>query len=253
MTHPDTQHYDDIADTVAGGLTTTRTEEISVPEKWSFETDAGDETVEFESRAFVGDKVAFGRVVRLDGGLRAQTVGMVVAPRLATTLPLLCFEMHSTEAGVELVLLDLFQTAASDVSVRLKELLREVRRDIADAFSLEDVSERAEPLFGEAAIVMTPKTQARTGAAEFTQRLLPVLEEYTAAIGRFEPTVMRGIEQRRQRRADYLSTFVEEAPLRALLEQLRDVEWVDDYIEQFLYPTWLHAGDTLPPWDDRVG
>lgn len=110
------QIFDGLASTLVAGLAETRTDEKDVPEEWSFDASEGDSDVELRSRAFVGDKVAFGRVVRVDAGRRAQTVSGLIVPRLATTLPELCLEMHSTEAGVELVLLELCQVASSDVS-----------------------------------------------------------------------------------------------------------------------------------------
>jgi hypothetical protein len=252
MVHPDAAPLDQMADRFLSTVGDTRAHEQAVPERFEFETDVEGHPFRLSVRAFVGDKVAFGRLARVDAADNAQVLNLAVFPRLSTTLPILGVEIVSIRDGLSLVVFDLFQIASSDVSMRLKEHLQAARDELSQGFELEDHASWGDSIYSESAIILRPGAQTKTRLSTVEAPLFRLLERYGDTVRRYEPTVLRGLERSRRRRAQYLASLAGEEPLGAILEHVRDDAWVDAFSREFLYPEWLQSGDQLPPWLDQI-
>ncbi len=251
MPHPDAQTLDRVARDFMEMLDDASFFEQPVPERFSFEKEARGSTLRLEPRVFAGDRLAYGRVTRLDGGPSAQVLNIVLLPRLATGLPVLGVEILSFVKGVHLVVFDFFPLdEASDAA--LHDELREAGAELEERFALEPRPDWGRSVFSESAIIIRPGARSETRADEVVGPLEALLESYVDALASCSTARFDGLEHRRRERAHYLGTQVSEEPGRDFLERLMGEDWVHQFAHDFLYPDWLHDGDRVMPWVDRL-
>ncbi|MGM0557965.1 MAG: hypothetical protein ACQEVA_16385 [Myxococcota bacterium] len=243
---------DEVIQTFQTGLSSTRAHQQDVPAEFVQCAAEGDDVTELSHTVWVGDKVAYGRATSMTTAGSGEMLDIFVAPRLATASPILSVQIASARGQLELAVLDLFQVATSDVSMRLRDELLAIRRSLSEGFELKEPPESGESMFSDAAIVMQ---SGRRGGGPISEVIAPfkeMVEHYTTVLERFEPSVLRGLEHRRRRRAEYLDQQAEGVPIGEILKRACDDEWVERTTREFLYPQWLKPGDNVPPWLDEV-
>jgi 15,16-dihydrobiliverdin:ferredoxin oxidoreductase len=192
--------------------------------------------------------IAFGRVVHVDGGSGAQVFNIVLFPRPGSGLPVLGCEILCFKKGVHLFVLDGFGFHQSAIEAALSQRLKPIGRELEQRFCPSSLPEWSENVFSADAIVLKPGARARATVAPFQQAFEAFLGAYLDAARQVRQVGFDFDADARRRRKDYLAEQARHEPARPFLQRVAGEQWVEDFIHEFLYPTWLHDGDRAPSW-----
>lgn len=248
MPSPVEQTLDDVALAACDMLEQSGFAHTRVPDTFRFTGEFGGEPLSIAPRAFVGEGMSFGRVVRVRGGKRAQVLNIVLVPSIDSPLPIFGCEVLVFARGVHLVVLDLFPTCDHSINQPLADQLRFVGDTLGADFELLDAPEWGKNVFSDDAIVIKPGARRGAEADEFLPSLYRLLNPYLAAAAQNPVAPVHMRSQIRERRALYLQDHAEEEPAGPFLERIAGEEWVEEFVFEFLFPRWLRAADRVAPW-----
>lgn len=231
---------------VVAGLTP-----LTLPPELRLETTLQREAMTLTPWAFYHpDHVALARMVRVDAGQAAQVFNLVIFPNAQTHHAIFGCELLVFRRGVHLFVLDLFQTSPKEPSSP-RQLLVNQERLLCDQLELEraPVPDWGQGIFSEELILFKPGARSKVsalGPAPFIQALEALLEDYLAALS--QPTPDPDPQAHIARRARYIYGHAHDEPAGPFLERAAGRPWVERFVHDYLYPSWLMEEDRTPPW-----
>jgi hypothetical protein len=211
------------------------------------------ERVEVRPAAWRDRRVPFGRLVRVEGGQRVQVFNAVCFPSLSVSLPVLGCEILCFSKGVHLFVLDAFALdERSEADRAVRAALCEARADIAAEFSMMERPDWGAEVFSPEAILLKPGARAEVSLERFVPALDRVWSAWCEQLGRARAE-REGWWRRRARRRRYLADHAADEPARPFLSRIFGEDRAGTFIDEFLFPRWLHGEDGSPDWAPSQG
>ena len=241
---------DDMADDAASALGLMGLRPASPPADYGLQSEFGADPLTIEPRPFFGDDdspIHYGRVARVRGGHRVQVLNVVLFPTLQSGWPILGIEILAFTKGVHLVVFDAFNTAGNPRHPHFSDLLRRRRDGLVEHFGPTPVPDWGASVFSDDAILIKPDPRQDATIAQFAPAFHDVLDAYLGD-GLGAPLDSAAQTRAQQSRRNYLYSHGHHEPAGPFLERISDAQWVEQFVFDFLYPTWLYDGDDLPQW-----
>lgn len=220
---------------------------IPVPERYQWRGESRGQAIQINAHVFESDTIAWGRVVRVDGGDTIQVLNVVALPRTTSRASIFGCELLVFRKGLHLFVLDAFPTTPTDTPDI--QQLRQIQQELNDSFNLEETPEWGKNVFSPNVVILKPGARLQLPV----QAVVPAFQKlWTTWMNQLPHSSTINLEEQvqiRELRARYLHHHAHDEPAGPFLQRMAGEEWAHDFIHSFLFPQWLKEGDASPPWD----
>lgn len=241
------QQLDALAARLRARLLATNLTPISLPSELSLEATLNRAPMTLTPWAFAHEQIALARMVRVDAGDAAQVFNLVIFPSAQSRHAIFGCELLLFRHGVHLFVLDLFQTSPDEPRAPRQELIAQ-EQEARRALELErcEVPDWGVGIFSDELMFFKPGARRALGPEPFMDALERLLGVYLDQLD--SPAPLLDPSAQLARRARYIHGHAYDEPAGPFLERAAGKAWVERFVHDYLYPSWLMEGDLTPPW-----
>lgn len=220
---------------------------IPLPSELSLDATLNRSPMTLTPWAFGHEQIALARMVRVDAGDAAQVFNLVIFPNAQTNHAIFGCELLLFRHGVHLFVLDLFQTSPAEPHAPRQELIAQ-EQQARRALELErcEVPDWGVGIFSDELMFFKPGARRALGPEPFIHALEGLLAVYLDQLA--NPVPQPELATQLARRARYIHGHAYDEPAGPFLERAAGKPWVERFVHDYLYPSWLMEGDRTPPW-----
>lgn len=163
----------------------------------------------------------------------------MLIPTEESPLPIFGCELHFISPGVHLVVLDAFATCEIEEASRLRSTLERLGASLAGAFELRPPPDWSEKVFSDRAIVIEPESRSLSELGAVVPVINRLSSAFLAAATQDVHAHASMHDEIRAARARYLKAHAEQDSAGLFLERMAGKKWVDGFIDEVLFPSWL--------------
>ncbi len=247
---PNADLLDDMANTAIDALDLLGPSATPLPEALSLGANSDGGLLPIDSTAYFGDgddPIHYGRVTRLRGDDGLQSLDIACFPALDSGWPILGIKMVVSPDGIDSVVLDAFDVAGNPQHPHLHDVLQNHRRDLHSRHPSSPIPGWGSAVFSDNAIFIESQTPQSVSVTDFALAFHDIFDAYLGD-DLSNPLPLHLRTRAQQARRNYLYSHGHHEPAHAVLERIGDAQWAEQFVFDYLYPTWLYDGDQRPSW-----